>query len=269
MLIDTQDGERTITFHQSWINTFAKCPEQGRLQMLKLLPRKETDATAIGTSFHSGIEVLVTGGTDREAIDAAYAKFDELRELPEFEYVQVKTPTTARRIIFNALWGFYDHVLPTLGTTITVEQHFNLELARRGSTTLRLAGTWDLEDDEALHDWKTAGRPYESWEVERWYVQPTVYSWAHAQINGGEMPPFKYTIAIKSGTGRSEIQRLTVQRHQGHVQWLEAQLWAIVDLFDATASGARAWPLLDQGWHCSAKWCPVWHSCKGASLGVA
>ncbi len=266
-VVVNDDGTRKVTFRQSWLNTFQHCPEQARLDMLGQLPRRESDATAMGTAVHSGIEEILLGGSDADGIAAAYDKFDELSALENFDWVQVKTLDTAQRTIFNALWGWYDHVYPQLGTPITIEHNFKVQIGSHNYTEIWLSGTWDFEDEGGLWDWKTAGREYERWEVERWHVQPTAYTLAHSLINDCEPVDFNYSISVKSGANKSRMQVIPVRRHQGHYNWLIHQCIQALKLYDATEQGHESWPLMDQGWTCSPKWCTNWMNCKGKYLG--
>jgi hypothetical protein len=255
-----------MVFHQSWLNTFQKCPEQARLSMRGELPRVETDATAIGTSLHAAIEhALLMGADYDECLNEALLKFLELSELPHFEWKQVATMATAQRYIANCFTAFYRWVLPTLGEPLSIERYFKVPLDEYRGYKVMLAGTWDVEFHDSLKDWKTAGRPYEAWEVDRWYIQPTAYAYAHSVLRGGPMPAFEYIVHLKGATVQPP-QRLLVQRHEGHVEWLRQQLRRIIDLYEATEHGERAWPLMDQSWHCSPKWCSVYSECKGAAL---
>jgi len=264
--VEYRDGIRRFIFRQSWMNTFQHCPEQARLDMHGLLPRVESDATAIGTSVHVGIEHLLDDAEPSEAWRLSCSKFDELSELPEFAWLQVKTPATAHRIIYNALWGWYDEIEPKLGRTISVEQHFSLHVQTMPcGDEIWIEGTWDYEDEHGLWDWKTAGREYQPWEVERWYVQPTQYTLAHSLINDCYPLPFNYAVMVKTGgEGPSKTQHLQVRRDEGHYKWLVRQMKNAVALYDMTDGGEHPWPLMDQGWHCSPKWCSAWSSCKGA-----
>jgi hypothetical protein len=283
------DGVVRWTASQSWLNNFQKCPEQARLGMHGLLPRTESDATAIGTATHTGIEAVLRHGADRyQAADAAVDKFEELSGLENFEYVQVKSRGTAVRYVESCVDAWYDYVYPQLGSALSIEQPFEVCLDRReppplptpwpeGQRTpqprfrqpeeLWLTGTWDFECDAfGLWDWKTGARPYEAWEVNRWYVQPTVYCYARSILRGNEgldTDTFNYAIMLKGPTPRPPQILDDVQRGPAHYDWLRKQFWSIVNLHKATDGGSQGWPLMDQSWLCSPKWCPAYAGCKG------
>lgn len=116
-------------------------------------------------------------------------------------------------------------------------------------------------------DWKTAGRQYESWEKERWAIQPSVYTWAAChewpELNDFTDPhTFTYAVMLKNGS--TAVQILDVERHQGHWNWMIRQARAIANMVRTNENGP--WPLMDHGWHCSPKWCGAWDACKGAEL---
>jgi hypothetical protein len=269
------DGVVRWTLSQSWANTFQKCPEQARLGMHGLLPRTESDATAIGTATHTGIEAVLRHCADRhEAEAAAIDKLCELMELDNFQFVQVKTPQTAVSYLKSCVGSWYEYVYPRLGSTVSIERPFEvrLDVGMIGTEVeeLWLTGTWDFEDNiHGLWDWKTTGsKPYEQWEVSRWYVQPTVYCYARSVLagNGGDdIDYFNYAVMTKGPHVRAP-QILEIERGPAHYAWLRKQLWSIVDLYKATAGGEQSWPLMDQGWWCSPKWCPVYNECKAVPM---
>jgi hypothetical protein len=134
---------------------------------------------------------------------------------------------------------------------------------------ITIAGTMDYVDEfECIWDWKTAGREYEAYEYKRYKIQPTVYTFALAHELGLHDHPevvdweFSYGISIKSG--RKTNQMLHVTRNNGHWSWLQEQFVAIGNLILADLP---TWPLNDQGWWCSPKWCSAWDQCKGKHLG--
>lgn len=276
------DGVDVFDFRQSWVGTWQMCPEQARLDMRGELERVETDATAVGTAVHAAIEhILRNGGYFEDGLQAAVMEFMRLSELPEFRYVKALTYKTAEKYTVNCFTSWYEHVYPTLGEPLSIERTFKVQLDERPSVDscvdeycrrpqrLMLSGTWDLDDEvHGLVDWKNKGQEIKRWEMDRWGIQPTVYTYAKRVLDGlpmdGELP-FTFVNMIK-GPQVQPPQILTVSRHLGHYNWLRAQLWRIVDLYLSTDNGEQGWPLNDSGWWCSQRWCQNWSSCKGAAL---
>jgi hypothetical protein len=252
----TADG---YVFSQSWLGTYFNCPEQARLEMVGEMPRIESDATAMGSACHSGIELVLGGGTISDGLAACHAKFEELEALPEFNWVQVKTRDTAQRMITKLFTSWVDHILPQLPAVDAVELKFQLPLGPR----MWLKGAIDCVDEHGtVWDWKTAGRPYEPWEKERWAIQPTAYTQAVANLGTYEpRDNWEFTYAVMLKSGRDPVQLVNVTRHQGHWDWLAKQCQSIVALIEADLP---VWPLRDQHVLCSAKFCSVWAQCKGA-----
>jgi hypothetical protein len=257
--IDVTD--QGYVFSQSWLNTYFNCPEQARLEMVGEMPRIESDATAIGTAIHSGIEAVLRGGTETVGYDTCIDTFNELAATPEFQWVQIKSEHTAWNMI-GRLWDAWcTDIHPQLPHVEHIEHKFELQLA----DNMWMRGAIDAIDEHGnVWDWKTAGRPYEAWEKERFAIQPTVYTAAVAQM--GEYEPrdsweFSYAVMLKSG--RTSTQIVTVQRTQAHWDWLAAQCESIVQLIQANLN---VWPLRDQHALCSPKWCKAWDKCKGKFL---
>jgi len=266
-----EDGVDVFSFRQSWIGTYQMCPEQARLEMHGLLPRVETEATAIGTAVHGAIEaVLSTQMSYDDAMQLALLTFADFSELPEFEYVNVKSFDLCLDYVSNCFTSWYEHIYPVLGESLSIERNFRVTLGSRHLQRIDLTGTWDLDDSIAgLVDWKNKGSDIKRWEVDRWGIQPTVYTYAKRVLDDlpmtGDMR-FTFVNMVKS----SYVQRpqvVEVQRNEAHYEWLRKQLWQIVDMYTATNNGQQQWQLNDAGWWCSPKWCTNWDNCKGAIMG--
>ena len=266
------DGVDVFSFRQSWIGTFQMCPEQARLEIHGKLPRVETEATAIGTAVHAAIEAVL--GTQLGYDDAqqlALQEFVTLSELPEFTYVGTKSLDTCLEYVVNCFTSWYEHIYPVLGESLSIERNFRVTLDSRHLQRIDLTGTWDLDDSIAgLVDWKNKGSDIKRWEVDRWGIQPTVYTYAKRMLDlDGDMTgdmPFTFVNMVKS----PYVQRpqvVEVRRNEAHYAWLRKQLWQIVDMYTATNNGEQQWQLNDAGWWCSPKWCTNWDNCKGATMG--
>lgn len=265
ILQDADGGPTTYVMSQSWLNTFQNCPEQARLEMCGQMPRVETDATAIGTAVHAGIETVLCGGSSNEGEEVALATFSGLSKMTEFQWVSIKTPETALETIKRCYWAWWNEVYPQLGNTVAVEKEFTSTLWQGPDCTVLLKGTIDLIDEDPegkpmIVDWKTANRPYEAWEKERWAIQPTVYSHAVDEMYGGKYDEYEFTYAVMMKS-RQDVQWVTVKRDARHWAWLREQTLAIVRMIEAELP---MWPLRDQHALCSPKWCPVYAECKGA-----
>lgn len=257
--IDVTD--KGYVFSQSWLNTYFNCPEQARLEMVGEMPRIESDATAIGTAVHSGIECVLGGATKLRGYDACIETFNDLAATPEFQWVQIKSQETAWNTI-GRLWDAWcEDIHPQLPYVDHIEHKFEIPLGDR----IWMRGAIDAIDEYGhVWDWKTAGRPYEAWEKERFAIQPTVYTAAVAQM--GEYEPrdaweFSYAVMLKGGKASTQV--VTVRRTQAHWDWLAAQCASIVQLIEADLT---VWPLRDQHALCSPKWCKAWDKCKGKFL---
>lgn len=260
-MIDNDDG--TYTIHQSWLNTYFNCPELARREMLGLVGHQETDATAIGTGLHAGVEHhLRTGSTYHEALKVAQDAFVECMKHPDARWVQAKNGSTALRYIDSCLQAWWSDIRPRVGRPVAIEESFKVQLTDR----IWLGGTIDYVDDLGLiWDWKTAndadkyGR--KAWEIKRWSVQPTAYTFAWCELTG-ETAPFIFAATLKGATPRP-AQMVLVERGPAEWQWLAHQLEAIVDMREQQGVDAP-WPMRDQHVLCSPKWCPAWDVCKGS-----
>jgi hypothetical protein len=257
---------KVYVFRQSQLNTLLTCLEQGRLDMVDP-QEQETDATAIGTAFHTGVEHILRGGTDLlEAIDVAWAKYAELAAQPFFRAVQVKTAPTAQKYIGLAMAGWWETIRPLLGEPMMIEDSFKLLAAERPGVEVWLSGTIDFVDADGIWDWKTAGdeKKYkdgyggEGWKLKRFAVQPTVYTWAVHELTGRTLP-FTFAAATK---GTTSVQTVKCERGPADWGWMIEQLWGLVDFFESMGTD-NPWPKNDQHALCSEKWCAFWARCKG------
>lgn len=249
------------TFHQSDFNTFFKCPEQLRLKLAGELPRRTSDAAYVGTAMHDAIEVVLRGGSRTDGHDRIAERW--LNPPDDLEMVQVKNLATAQAQSHRCFDAWVEHVHPQLTVPVWIEERFKVLLHEDDERTIWLGGTVDYVDEVlGLWDWKTAGRAYEGWEVDRFHIQPTVYSYAWATITL-DYEPHDWTYAVMVKGSQPKVQFVRTQRHGGHWTWLRKQAIAMARLIEADLP---QWPLHDQGWWCSAKWCPVWSQCKGAHV---
>ena len=261
--IDITDD--AVTFSQSWINTFLLCPEQARLEMMGLLPRKESDATAIGSAMHAGIEAVLGGASITDGEAAAIDTLEELIALPTFEWVQIKTRDTAAKTLQRVYYTWANEVYPQLPGPRAIEHKFDIEIGIVNGRLLRIKGAIDYIDELGdVWDWKTAAsdRMWEQWSVDRYKIQPTVYTLALAhEENDFETPrDFHYCVMFKPSQAHSIY---STTRTQAHWDWLTRQCKSIAYMLDADLP---VWPMNDQHALCSQKWCTAWSSCKGAHL---
>lgn len=260
-----EDGRTEITMHQSWLNTFANCPELARRTAFDGLDDPGSDATAIGTGLHSGAEHhLLTGAAFDACYDMAVESFRHEVSLDGFQWVQVKNESTALTYLRVCLMTWFSDILPQLGTPVAVEHRFKVPLYEDDKHVVMLGGTIDYVDDLGLiWDWKTAmdadkyGKR-KQWEYKRWSIQPTpyTYAWHHET---GEYAPFIFAVTLK-GAQQKPAQFVTVERNETHWAWMERQVRGIVTLWEA---GLSEWPLRDTHVLCSPRWCPAWTTCKG------
>jgi hypothetical protein len=257
------------TFRQSELGTWMMCPEQFRLNRAGLMPRQETEATAVGTSVHAAIEAVLKGeATADTGMDVALETWDSM--IPNIDRWVKASPQQCAVHVSNCYSSWADTVYPALPPIERVEGHFNVPLHEDDQRVIRLSGTVDaLDADGTVWDWKTAAslRSY-NWEKQRFAVQPTVYTYAAAHPEGFniENPTFAYAVMEKAAKP-VEALILRITRDSGHWDWLTKQA---ISLAVAIEAEMPIWQLNDQGWHCSPRWCGAWDSCKGAHVeGVA
>lgn len=274
-----RDGRREYRFRQSWINTAMICPERGRLEMIGAMPRRETDATAVGTAVHATFERVIDEfmrkGEWPEVWDIL-SVFDEewqyMQDTTEIHWVKRKEKGAANfgaRVVER--WSRY--MIPLLDPFATELAVPRTALYEDDEVILSITGTADYLDSKlGLIDWKTASRTYEEWEYHRWAVQPTVYTYGLAQmvkngdksVEGYDGPIDEFTYAVFPDRAKGDIpQVFTVSRGPKEWGWLAEQMLSLLPLIERPES---RWPLRDQHALCSEKWCGAWDRCKGRPL---
>lgn len=255
-------------FRQSWLNDVIKCPEQARMKRmgeLDHLPSVQSDSMSLGTATHAGIEewLKVKRESRMAEKDFDYATLRNQCEdviiatLDTFLAEGGWTETYSTRVekVFDGAIGCFDVWLRDIEPHVEpqqIEAGFEILFHEDDVREIWLTGTADCVDvDGVVWDWKTSGREYTPWEMQRWAIQPSVYCHAFGADE------FKYGLMVRD-TQRSQI--LSVRRSEGTAAWLRAQCENLASLIE---SNADTWPLNDAGWWCSPKWCPAWAECKG------
>jgi hypothetical protein len=260
------------------------CLERGRLDWFTELESPDTDATVLGTAVHEYAEQRLHGRTIWESFNHASEWFNARIAADDFVRKQIKGDQTLRDYHRAMCEAWEVNILPEVQAVESVEGSFLVKLAAHPDTPaeLWLEGTWDLlakDDLPLIWDWKTAGRLdlYEGWQIDRWYVQPTTYTAAVAAMRGIDPMTapsdyegvFFHGVVTKGKHPHTLIHRTT----RGRPDWrfLAKQLWTFVTLYEKIGPHGTTWPLNDQGWWCSEKWCPAWFNCKGSEevrLGI-
>lgn len=263
------------TFRQSGLNEYLLCPERARAQWHGEVEDTDTAEAAIGTAVHFAAEMFMRGDGPlgpSECLEAARELFRVLSRAPGFRWVKVKTEATAFRHIETCFETWLRDIEPRLGHAWGIELPFKLKFSEGRFLTddeqgyehveIWLTGCIDFVDETGPWDYKTTSRldkyTKDAWQLKRWAVQPTVYTWALHKLGYFDTTPIPFTYAAMCRTGGSTL--LTVEREHWHWSWLEAQLWNIVAQDNA---GLSQWPLNDQHALCSPDWCPKWATCKG------
>lgn len=248
------------------------CPEQVRRLMLEPELDYETDAAAVGTAVHAGIEVAIgewqRSGEHLEVdwmINSALLQWESSIQdgLVWVKYDEKQ----AERLVVEACKKWHGEIYPTIKPAHTELTFKGIKLYEDDEREILLNGTIDYVDAKGwIGDWKTAGRKYEAWEKERWNIQSTTYLFAADQL--GLLPErdgwnFVFIVMIH---GKPEIQRVRVRRTRAHFDWLRQQALQFAQQIEQGLD--RTWQLRDSGWWCGPRWCPVWDNCKGAHVEI-
>jgi hypothetical protein len=261
--------KRTITIRQSSLKTFLLCPERFRQKHLGLVDDASSDAALTGTAVHAGIEDTLLGASPDEAVMRALGVlrdgWDEIRK------VKTQKLTTAEGHVLNCYSTWYSNIWPELIPATCVEGHFRLPVLETDNYIVELSGTIDYGTEDELGDWKTTGRldryqsfPGTGWELNRWDVQSTIYTYAMTMLTGREYNDFTFYALHRT---KPEWATLTVQRDETHWSFMLEQVRLMAEAI-WTATEDRQWMKNDQSALCSPDWCPAWGDCKGQPVSL-
>lgn len=257
MKIRQVNGRTEITIHQSFLNSHMMCAKMARDDAERPEGSPPSSASAVGTTMHAGIEARLLGLVDSEMIAAMAEAYRIESEHPLFK--RDMTDREAMRMASLCLAAWERDLYPRLGSYGAMEHEFRLLVDSRGDVDLYIGGMWDLLNEGELIDWKTAASmyKYQQWQVDRWFVQPTMYTWALA-IETDDWSPKRFHYGIVEKSKEPQGHWVTTVRGPQDWMFLKEQMWRVVDSWSAPPT------LNDQGWWCSPKWCESFSSCKGA-----
>lgn len=248
------------TIHQSDLTEFHHCPEKLRTKK----GEGGSDATAVGTAVHVGIEaylhnlLLVKADLETAAIQHLETEWPNVRK------IQMKSKGEAISAVRNSVSAFWEgrSYFPHGGW---IERQFTLNNVYEDALrTISFRGTIDYFVNGMIFDWKTTARSYHEgyWRVQRYAVQPTMYCMAVYALTG-IMPKFTFVRLPKDGFA---MEMATVERDTSDFQALVLQGLNLATLIE---SDTPTWPMMPTDWHCSAKWCDTLRrgECLGAELG--
>jgi len=260
------DGRWVHTWvRQSSVKTSDMCLERWRTDVFATVPQQIKDAAALGTACHAVAEDTLNSMIDMEEHGNNPMDFTDMVSAFQYEWEQMAetvevwnnyTAESAYTAGVKKLQSWYDEVLPELKPKIA-EYTFDVPLIEDDERIVNMTGTIDLVEEDRLWDWKFPGRDYsrDAWQYERWDVQSIAYCYAMG------IPNFSYAVMHPQGVGRMDLVR-----DQSHFDWLRTKVLALCRLLE-TQTGP--YPLGDNGWWCSSKWCENFARCKGATIGGA
>lgn len=263
-------ANKRIYVRQSWLGDALICPQRSRYSLALPSMRRGSDATAIGTAVHSGIESYLVGdsgdydsffGNIQSSLTTELDKNIKRTEIsadPEKMWDCVQAMATA----------WWDDIRPLVPTGGRVEYKFESPtgLVASNGDDLWWEGTVDyVAPDGTLWDWKTSSRSYYAREKHLQSHQATVYIDAMRTIglipNTDEPTLFRFGVMVRQQTPKAQI--VTVSRGQTQIDFLRRQALSVVNTGIASW-GTTDWLINDQHNLCSSKWCDYWHLCKGA-----
>lgn len=255
---------RRVYVRQSSLNDMAICPERTRLKQVMPAFITATDATAMGTAVHLGIETILGGQSLQDGREAAHAEFASLKA-KGFKQTNLK-PELYETHIDAMLDAFYGGLLPEVEVGGEIEYRFcvPMDILVEGYEVW-LEGTMDyVSPSGIIWDWKTANRPYNGKDKQSTSIQASAYVMAANIMGLCQLPAeFRYGVMLRQEAPKAQIVYLT--RNENHITWLHRTVEPYVR-YALTTGFNQYWMRNDTGTLCSEQWCSHWSVCKGASV---
>lgn len=259
-----------IYVRQSWLGDALICPQRSKYAISMPSMRRGSDATAIGTSVHAGIEQYLTGELGDLDAFQEYVHATMATELDKDIKLTGLTddPENLKACVDSMTQGWWDDIRPLVPMGGLVEHKFSTPLDVNASNGygIWLEGTIDyVGPDGSLWDWKTSSRTYYGKEKQKQSHQATAYITACRKL--GLIPDddtpsvFRFGVMVRQPTPKTQI--VTVTRGPSQVHWFRRQVTSVVNTA-VQSWGIPDWPMNDQHNLCSSKWCDYWSVCKGA-----
>lgn len=295
MLIDVPssfkrpDGVWCHHIRQSDIIRFRMCPELHRRTLFREVEDFESDSAIVGTAAHSAYNAILAAHRDGwqltpgEAFAGALEQLQELWQHPRLMQAKLSTLDEARTQLGVCLELFYNEALPWITENheiVTLEHQFDIMVYKDTKREIYISGTWDLGCSDAVIDFKNSSSDKYSnaklWQLQRYGVQPIIYTWADDMIYLQEMELNKTTLSFENDQELQPFWFVNMNPKKGKVDFLEIKvtvgdckfmLVEMARMTDLIEAGLNRWPLGPTDWHCSPIWCPAWNDCRGKQLG--
>jgi len=263
-------SDKRIYIRQSWLGDALICPQRSRYGLALPSMRRGSDATAIGTGVHAGIESFLRGDvTDVDSFVGNIRTAVGLELDKDIRRTEISAdPEKMDACVVAMATAWWDDIRPYVPTGGSAEVKFQAPtgLVASNEYEVWLEGTMDyVAPDGSIWDWKTASRAYYAREKHLQSHQATVYVDASRTLglvpDGSEPTPFRFGVMVRQATPKAQI--VTVLRGRNHIDYLRRQALSVVNMA-ISSWGTQDWMMNDQHNLCSSKWCDYWHLCKGA-----
>ena len=274
-----------VWVRQSWLGDAIECAERGRFKSIR--PDLDTttgDQAASGTATHTAIELVLDGSIapTYPNIEAAakHAAFDLCdTEVIVWDKLRGPAELAEQAAMCATVWlrDIYPHVPKggrcevefAVSNVLTV--HYDADTAKPYDVSIGLKGTADYVTDTEIWDWKNVARTgkgtnWEPWKKQRYDHQSQIYDLAATLGGFGE--PFKPKRFVFGVVDKKTMKGVIVPVHRTmyHHGWVLDKIERFVRL--AVEYGDdKPWPVTEDSWLCSPKYCPAYELCRGKFIG--
>jgi len=233
-----------------------RCGEEYRRTYIEEQPRPTTPSLALGQAYHRSLEF----GFKARLIDGTELSVAEIRQVAHDAWAMAIAgediswgeliPDELRDQAATLAALYWEKIAPTVEPK-AVEVAFEVEVP---GVDVPFVGVIDLVDGDTLVDHKTANQRWGQYRADK-DLQAAAYLYGHWRMTG-EIPLFRFDVAIKSG--RPRIEQLVTRRTEQQLLWYERLLQAVWGQIQAGVFTPNP-----TAWSCSEKYCPFWRDCQG------
>ena len=249
------------------------CSLQWFFDKVERLPRPFTPISlAMGSAYHRVMEFIALTRMEGKVPSESdtRALFHDLweregKEGPPLEKDEEQTPEDCAKQGAELAAAYLKQVDPR-ERVIAINETFAVPV---GSSDRPLIGEIDcvVEDagGKALVDWKTSARRWPRDQADK-SLQPTVYLYAHRQLQVGQLPGFRFDVVVKNKT--PVVERNFTTRNPDDFRRLEC----LVDKAERVIANEVFYPS-DQSFACNGcvhrEPCRAWHRNQSRVISLA
>jgi hypothetical protein len=265
------------SIHQSTLNMFLRCGEQGRRRYIENEIIPPGVAAGRGIGVHKANEVnlkqKIRTGQDMPLSDLNDATRDGfVNAFRNGIYLPKEKISEKAKVLNDGLIDalrctkIYREEVAGLINPIAIEEPFNIDVG----LDLPLAGRMDYQEKPIVGDLKTTSVKWQTDRIKK-EIQVPFYSLVHLKTHGaGTTPKFRYDVLIarRNKEGEPTSEEYQPLEHTCSTEDYQALFYKL-ELFIKMLKKGVFMPANPTSWWCNPDWCGYWHTCRYVGNGIS